>query len=397
LEVTASVKVEVDVNPATVNFRELSPTEKKSESIEVANLSSDSFKINSITTPHDFISVDLSGHKLPVTLKPNEKMSFKVGVNAALMKEKTWGQVIIATSNAHTPEVTLYLTGRVRIENQTPKAAQDSPQTPLPQITYSEQAQKLFPLYNFVFNNVSQNLTGCNTGQCLPMKAFIQLLVDQKVPEGKITEAIKQIYGQAAVVASAASIEKAKPRLSLRESIQNELKESDKKAKLDLFVMSYCPFGVRAETALVPILAEFGPKIDLQLYFIAQSKANDSPAANTASVSAGSASVNKPLDSFASLHGPQEVEEDFRQALIQKHFPEKLLPYLSIRNQNIRTSDWKECATKAGIDLKKMEGLIADKNSQQLFKENITKGQLLNVHASPTLFINNVRYQGGFH
>jgi len=386
------VKVEVDVNPATVNFRELLPAEKKSESVEVTNLSSDPLKINSITSPHDFISVDLSGHKLPVTLKSNEKMNFKVGLDAAVMKEKTWGQVIIGTNNTHTPEITLHLTGRVRLEDQTPNGAQNAAQAPLPQVTYSEQAQKLFPLYSYVLNNVSQNLAGCNIGQCLPMKAFIQVLVDQKVPEGKITEAIKQIYGPGAVAASAASpAVKAQPRPSLRESIQNELKGDDQKAKLELFVMSYCPFGVRAENALEKIMAEFGSKLDLQLYFIAQSKATDSHTADSAS-----ASADKPLDSFASLHGPQEVEEDFRQVLIQKHFPEKLVPYLNLRNQNIKTSDWKECATKAGIDLKKMEEFIAAKESQQLFKENLTRAQLINIHASPTLFINNVRYQGGF-
>lgn len=391
MEVTASVKVEVDVNPSTVNFKELLPAEKKSESVEVTNLSSDPLKINSITSPHDFISVDLSGHKLPVTLKANEKMNFKVGVDAAVMKEKTWGQVIIGTNNSHTPEITLHLTGRVKLEDQKPKDAQNPAQTPLPQVTYSEQAQKLFPLYNFVLNNVSQNLADCNTGQCLPMKAFIQLLVEQKVPEGKITEAIKQIYGPGAVAASVASPAKAQPRPSLRESIQNELKGGDQKAKLELFVMSYCPFGVRAEKAMEKVMTEFGPKIDLQLYFIAQAKATDTHAADSASASAG-----KPLDSFTSLHGPQEVEEDFRQVLIQKHFPGKLLTYLNLRNQNIKTTDWKECAAKAGIDSKKMEEFIAAKESQQLFKENLTRGQLINIHASPTLFINNVRYQGGF-
>ena len=367
------------------------PTEKKSEPVEITNLSSDPLKIDSITSPHDFVSVDLSGHKLPVTLKPNEKMNFKVGVDAALMKDKTWGQVIIATNNSHTPQITLHLTGRVRLEDQPANGAQNAAQAPLPQLTYSEQARKLFPLYNFVLNNVSQNLAACNTGQCLPMKAFIQLLVDQKVPEGTITEAIRQVYGPAAVAASGAIPGNAQPRLSLREAIQNELKESDQKAKLELFVMSYCPFGVRAENAMEKIMAEFGKKLDLQLYFIAQSKPTDSHAADS-----GKTNANKQLDSFVSLHGPQEVEEDFRQVLIQKHFPDKLLPYLNLRNQNIRTTDWKECATKAGINLKKMEDLIAAKESVQLFKENITRAQLINVHASPTLFINNVRYQGGF-
>ena len=33
--------------------------------------------------------------------------------------------------------------------------------------------------------------------------------------------------------------------------------------------MSQCPYGVRAEQAIAPILKEFGDKIDFALYFIA--------------------------------------------------------------------------------------------------------------------------------
>ncbi|MEW6379200.1 MAG: hypothetical protein AB1611_06300 [bacterium] len=373
------VKVEVDVNPSTVNFRELLPGEKKSETVEITNLSNDLLKISAITSPHDFINVNLADLKLPVSLKYNEKMSFKVGVDANIMKDKTWGQVIIKTSNVHTPEVTLNLTGRVRSEDQKPMGAPNSAQAPLPQINYSERAKKLFPLYNFVANNVSQNLAGCNTGQCVPMKALIQVLTAQNLPDEKITEAVRQIYGPGAVVASSGNVQP--PRPSLKESIQGALKNG-RRARLDLFVMSYCPFGVRAEKALDRIMAEYGSKLDLQLYFIAQSRTDSTS--------------DKLADSFTSLHGLPEVEEDFRQVLIQKHFPEKLLPYLRLRNENIKTTDWKECATKAGIDLQKLEELIAAKGSQQLFRENLVKAQTMNIHASPTLFIDNVRYQGGF-
>jgi len=381
LELTAMVKVEVDVNPTTVNFRELLPGEKKTETVEVVNLSDNLLKINSITSPYDFVSIDLAGLKLPLSLKQNEKATFKVSVDAASMKERTWGQVIISTDNPHTPQVTLYVTGRVLSENQNSMGShqQGSAQTFLPQITYSDRARKLFPLYNFVAGNVVQNLAGCNSSQCLPMKALIQVLVTQNFPDEKITEAVRQIYGPAAVAASTSNSPQP-PRPSLREAIQNALKDG-KKAKLDLFAMSYCPFALRAEKALDKIMAELGSKIDLQIYFIAQSKTEGS---------------DKLADSFASLHGLPEVEEDLRQVLIQKYFPEKLFSYLRLRNENIKTTDWRECAKKAGVDLKKLEELIASKSSLQLFRENLAKAQTMNIHASPTLFINNVRYQGGF-
>ena len=44
------------------------------------------------------------------------------------------------------------------------------------------------------------------------------------------------------------------------------------KPTLELFVMSYCPFGVQAEEKIIPIVKEFGDKIDFKLQFIAQEK-----------------------------------------------------------------------------------------------------------------------------
>ena len=129
------------------------------------------------------------------------------------------------------------------------------------------------------------------------------------------------------------------------------------------------------------IIAEFSSKIDLQLYFIANPT---------------TANSDNTTDLFTSLHGPLEVEEDFRQILIQKYFPEKLFPYLHHRNQNIKTADWKECMAKAEIDQKKIEKLMNDKQSRQLFNDNIAKAKKMKIHASPTLLINGTKYQGGF-
>ena len=41
---------------------------------------------------------------------------------------------------------------------------------------------------------------------------------------------------------------------------------------VELFVMSYCPYGVQAEEKLIPIIKEFGDAIDFKLQFIAQEK-----------------------------------------------------------------------------------------------------------------------------
>ena len=60
------------------------------------------------------------------------------------------------------------------------------------------------------------------------------------------------------------------------------------KPTLELFVMSYCPFGVQAEEKIIPIVKEFGDKIDFKLQFIAQEK--EAPSAQD-------------ITPFTSLHG----------------------------------------------------------------------------------------------
>ena len=51
---------------------------------------------------------------------------------------------------------------------------------------------------------------------------------------------------------------------------------------------------------------------------------------------------------------------------------------------------------KAEIDQKKIEKLMNDKQSRQLFNDNIAKAKKMKIHASPTLLINGTKYQGGF-
>src|SRR5262245_31609137 len=50
---------------------------------------------------------------------------------------------------------------------------------------------------------------------------------------------------------------KARPVSPVREAIARKL-QTQAKVKVELFVMSQCPFGVRAEEAIAPVLDEFG-------------------------------------------------------------------------------------------------------------------------------------------
>jgi hypothetical protein len=77
-----------------------------------------------------------------------------------------------------------------------------------------------------------------------------------------------------------------------------ELQKSDKPI-IDLFIMSYCPYGTQVEKGILPVVDLLGDKIDFNLKFV-----------------------------YYSMHGEVEVNEQLLEYCIQKEQPEKLSLYL---------------------------------------------------------------------
>lgn len=145
------------------------------------------------------------------------------------------------------------------------------------------------------------------------------------------------------------------------------------KPTLELFVMSYCPFGVQAEEKLIPIVKKFGDTIDFKLQFIAQEKEAPSP---------------QDVTPFTSLHGYPEVAENIRQLLIAQEYPDKYLDYLLCRAKKLNES-WEACARKLDMDVEKIQTLFDSPEAEQLFRENIKRAAALGIRASPTILVDN--------
>ena len=149
------------------------------------------------------------------------------------------------------------------------------------------------------------------------------------------------------------------------------------KPTLELFVMSYCPYGVQAEEKLIPIVKKFGDKINFKLQFIAQEK--EKPSAQD-------------ITPFTSLHGYPEVAENIRQLLIAREYPDQYLDYILCRGKKLDKS-WEECAQKLGIDVAKIQRLFDNPEAEQLFRENIKRAAALGVRASPTIFVDGHKFR----
>ena len=144
---------------------------------------------------------------------------------------------------------------------------------------------------------------------------------------------------------------------------------------VELFVMSRCPYGNLAEDALLPWLAAH-PAVNFSLQFIADQAAGAAAGAR-----------------FTSLHGPAEVTEDLRQVAVSQAAPGKLAGYLQCRAGNYQQEDgWRACAARAGLDPSRLADPDSDPAAAEGLAASLQHAASLDVHASPTLYLNGERY-----
>jgi predicted DsbA family dithiol-disulfide isomerase len=185
--------------------------------------------------------------------------------------------------------------------------------------------------------------------------------------------------------------------------------------EMDLYVMSQCPFGIKAENKLLPLIKKHSDNVKLNIRFIATDvqgkvkKDSESSSEKTTEESkkrikekllADQNSSNEgckadfaldPNAKFQSLHGKSEVEEDILQVVVERLYPERTLDYILERNKNIH-GDWRSTATILNLDPVKIKKAVDDGRGDRWFRENIAHANDLGISASPTLRINGSGY-----
>lgn len=146
------------------------------------------------------------------------------------------------------------------------------------------------------------------------------------------------------------------------------------KPVVELFVMSYCPYGLQAEKAILPVVNLLGSKIDFQLKFV----------------------------DYA-MHGDKEIEENLRQYCIQKEAPSKLSAYLEcftkqdnsaacLASAKIETNSLTACSRQTDAQFK-IKAKAADQSQWGAgqyppFDIHQADNAKYNVSGSPTWVIN---------
>ena len=165
---------------------------------------------------------------------------------------------------------------------------------------------------------------------------------------------------------------------------QQQALNKSSRPSVDLYVMSFCPYGTQAEEAMAPVQELLGAQADFHIRYIT-------------SVSGSTA------DSVQSLHGTGEAAEDLRQACIKENYPGLFWQYLIRFDQECYPS-WqnttafgaceKNLELSLGMDAANITACSTGAGGLSVIKTDETAANANGATASPTLLINGVAYTG---
>jgi len=207
-----------------------------------------------------------------------------------------------------------------------------------------------------------------------------------------------------------------KPQQNQQQTQEQQKQEFKKtsKPKVELYVMSFCPFGKQAEKGMLPVLKLLKDKIDFKLHFIyyknycnsmlsyySQNLTDEEFEQKTGKTKEQWLEDCKKEyclenTNYCSMHGVKEAEEDLRQICIFNKSKEEWIKYVEYFNehcslQNLDTC-WKEALSKTSTTEEEINSCL--ENKVKLAENEIKLTTSKNVSGSPTMFINGTLYSG---
>lgn len=166
-----------------------------------------------------------------------------------------------------------------------------------------------------------------------------------------------------------------------------EITKTDK-PQVEIFVMSFCPYGIQGEKLLKPVYDLLKDNVDFKIRFFA------TPQGDT-------------IEEVRSLHGNLEAQEDARQVCIDKYYSDdKLWDYVyeiantcptAYNDEETLDSCWKAAAEKIGISVDRINDCYNNEVEMILdrFRED---GELVNEYGlsgSESIVVNGVKLYAG--
>ena len=160
------------------------------------------------------------------------------------------------------------------------------------------------------------------------------------------------------------------PEITDTPQTAEEIPQSDKPV-VELYLMSFCPYGNRAENTMQPVYDLLKDYIDFKVHYI---------------VSVSGTSVS-------SLHGQPEVDQNIREACVLKNNGlDKWWTFTVYVNDNCGSdgSCWQTAASTAGVSTSSISSCVSSQGLT-LMNEEAAATDLARASGSPTMLINNVQ------
>jgi len=182
--------------------------------------------------------------------------------------------------------------------------------------------------------------------------------------EAYITKDGKKFFPQ---VMDIAKTEEGKKKTAEENSKPENIAKSDKPT-VDLYVMSFCPYGNKAEDTLKPVYQLLKNKVNFNFRYIVSSSG----------------------DAIQSLHGQPEVLQNEREACVMKDYgKDKWMDFATYVNANCGSDGacWETGAKSLSIDTAKVTACVRSSGAA-LMKADEKLSTSANASGSPTMIIN---------
>ncbi|MBU2028693.1 hypothetical protein KJ761_02260 [Patescibacteria group bacterium] len=203
--------------------------------------------------------------------------------------------------------------------------------------------------------------------------------ITEFVKEGNLYKLVASVNGQSITAyvsddgkkffPSVIDLDQAAAKQAQASEAQKEIPKNDK-PNVDLYVMSFCPYGNKAEDTLKPAYDLLKNKVNFNFRYIVSTNGND----------------------VQSLHGANEVVQDEREACVLKtDGKDKWMGFVTYVNEKCGSdgSCWEAGAKSLGINIAKVNACVSSQGLA-LMQQDEKDSKAANASGSPTMIINGV-------
>jgi hypothetical protein len=183
--------------------------------------------------------------------------------------------------------------------------------------------------------------------------------------------------------------------VNVSETTKTAYNQSENPA-VDLFIMSFCPYGLQAVDVFNEPIQLLEEKINFNMGYIIYQNYASGYGLNWEDY------CFDKNEQYCSMHGIEELNENVRELCIQKYQKDKFWDYMNLLvadysvgkvSTNNIAEKWQDYATTAGLDISAIESCVANE-TENLLEEQVMLNQAYGVQGSPTAIINGAKYDG---